>query len=206
LTPKYVSANFSLVETEQATRVDGRSARMPAAERREAILEAAVAEFARGGLHGTATEDIARRAGITQPYVFRLFGTKKALYLETIERCFDRIRREFAAAAEGAETGHEMEAMGRSYTRLLADQTLLLGQMHSYADCSDPDVREVVRRSYGALWEWVEKVTGAGPEQMRDFFAKGMLMNVIAAMDLVDLDAVWADECMGELRANRNRG
>src|SRR5919108_5370536 len=108
-------------ETPQAR--DGRSSRMPAAERREAILEAAMIEFSRGGLHGTATEDIARRAGITQPYVFRLFGTKKALYLATIERCFDRVRREFAAAADGAEAGGEMQAMGSAYARLLSDRT-----------------------------------------------------------------------------------
>src|SRR3954467_15926671 len=95
---------------------DGRSARMPAAERREAILEAAMIEFARGGLHGTATEDIARRAGITHPYVFRLFGTKKALYLETIERGFDRTQSVFAAAAETAsEPEEKLRAMGQAY-------------------------------------------------------------------------------------------
>src|SRR5437764_5972538 len=124
---------------------------MPAAERREAILEAAMAEFARGGLHGTATEDIARRAGITQPYVFRLFGTKKALYLETIERCFDRIHREFeAAAATAAAPEEKLQAMSRVYGPLLRDRSLLLGQMHSYADCSDAELRAVVRRRSAA--------------------------------------------------------
>ena len=146
-------------------KTDGRSARMPAAERREAILEAAMTEFALGGLHGTATEDIARRAGITQPYVFRLFGTKKALYLETIERCFDRIQREFEAAAATAEPEEKLQAMGKAYGPLLRDRSLLLGQMHSYADCSDPEVRAVVRRRYGELWEWVERASGAPPRR-----------------------------------------
>jgi AcrR family transcriptional regulator len=179
---------------------DGRSARMPAAERREAILEAALAEFSRGGLHGTATEDIARRAGITQPYVFRLFGTKKALYLATIERCFDRIRAAFEAAADAAEPGHELQAMGESYGPLLRDRSLLLGQMHSYADCSDPEVRALVSRRYGELWEWVERRSGAGSEEMLEFFAKGMLLNVIAAIDLRGLKDSWVTECLGELR------
>ena len=134
---------------------------MPAAERREAILEAALVEFARGGLHGTATEDIARRAGITQPYVFRLFGTKKALYIATIERCFDRIHRAFEAAVKAAEPGAELQAMGAAYGPLLRDRSLLLGQMHSYADCADPDVRAVVSRRYGELWDWVEQASGA---------------------------------------------
>jgi AcrR family transcriptional regulator len=179
---------------------DGRSARMPAAERREAILEAARIEFSRGGLHGTATEDIARRAGITQPYVFRLFGTKKALYLATIERCFDRIQRTFAAAADAAEPGKELQAMGQAYGPLLRDRSLLLGQMHSYADCSDPEVRALVSRRYGELWEWVERRAGANPDEMRDFFAKGMLLNVIAAIDLRGLKDAWVGECLGGLQ------
>jgi AcrR family transcriptional regulator len=170
---------------------------MPAAERREAILEAARIEFSRGGLHGTATEDIARRAGITQPYVFRLFGTKKALYLATIERCFDRIHHEFEVAATAAEPGSELQAMGEAYGPLLRDRSLLLGQMHSYADCSDPDVRAVVSRRYGELWEWVERTAGASSEQVRDFFAKGMLLNVIAAIDLRGLNDPWVTECLG---------
>jgi AcrR family transcriptional regulator len=172
---------------------------MPAAERREAILEAARVEFALGGLHGTATEDIARRAGITQPYVFRLFGTKKALYLATIERCFDRIQRAFEAAADAAEPGAELQAMGRAYGPLLHDRSLLLGQMHSYADCSDPEVRALVSRRYGELWEWIERRTGADSEEMLAFFGKGMLLNVLAAIDLRGLKESWVAECMGGL-------
>jgi AcrR family transcriptional regulator len=173
---------------------------MPAAERREAILEAARIEFSRGGLHGTATEDIARRAGITQPYVFRLFGTKKALYLATIERCFDQIQHTFEAAADAAEPGNELHAMGESYGPLLRDRSLLLGQMHSYADCSDPDVRALVSRRYGELWQWIEQRSRASGEEMLDFFAKGMLLNVIAAIDLRGLKDSWVTECLAELR------
>jgi AcrR family transcriptional regulator len=179
---------------------DGRSARMPAAERREAILEAAVIEFSRGGLHGTATEDIARRAGITQPYVFRLFGTKKALYLETIERNFDRIQREFQQAVEQAEPGQELRSMAVAYGPLLRDRTLLLGQMHSYADCADPEVQAVVRRRYGQLWDWVEQASGAEADDVREFFSRGMLLNVIAAIDLRGLRESWVAECLGEIQ------
>jgi AcrR family transcriptional regulator len=198
LTLKFVTANFPRMAT--VKRTDGRSARMPAAERREAILEAAMVEFARGGLHGTATEDIARRAGITQPYVFRLFGTKKALYLETVERGFDRIQHDFEAAARTAsEPAAKLQAMGEAYGPLLRDRSLLLGQMHSYADCSDPEVRAVVRRRYGDLWEWVQEASGATPEEVRLFFSKGMLLNVIAAMDLRGLSDPWVMDCLGDL-------
>src|SRR5579859_8026647 len=111
--------------------------RMSAAERREAVLEAAVAEFALRGLAGTSTEDVARRAAISQPYLFRLFPTKKALFLALVERCYQRIADAFTAAA-GDRTGEEaLEAMGEEYERLLGNRTLLLLQMHAYAACED---------------------------------------------------------------------
>ena len=55
--------------------------------RREEILAAAFDEFAEHGLDGTSTDVIARKAGVSQPYLFRLFGTKKELYLESVRRC-----------------------------------------------------------------------------------------------------------------------
>ena len=121
---------------------------MPAAERREMVLEAAVAEFAVHGLAGTSTEDVARRAGISQPYLFRLFPTKKALFLALVERCFQRVQDTFVAAA-GDLTGDEaLTAMADSYTRLLDDRTLLLLQMQIYAACSDPEIRDTTRAAY----------------------------------------------------------
>src|SRR6476661_803000 len=134
--------------------------RMPAAERREMVLEAAVAEFAAGGLAGTSTEDVARRAGISQPYLFRLFPTKKALFLALVERCFRRVEDTFTAAA-GDLTGDEaMTAMADSYTRLLDDRTLLLLQMQIYAACSDHEIRAATLSAYKRLWEMVERITG----------------------------------------------
>src|SRR5499427_10898176 len=113
--------------------------RMSAEQRREMVLEAAVAEFALHGLAGTSTESVARRAGISQPYLFRLFPTKKALFLALVERCYSRIEEAFIAAA-GDKTGDEaLDAMGDAYHRLLENRTLLLLQMQAYAACEDPD-------------------------------------------------------------------
>jgi AcrR family transcriptional regulator len=165
---------------------------MPAAERREMVLEAAVAEFAVHGLAGTSTEDVARRAGISQPYLFRLFPTKKALFLALVERCFHRVEDAFTAAA-GDLTGCEaLEAMGDEYHRLLDDRTLLLLQMQVYAACSDPEIRDAARIGYKHLWETVERITGLPFQAVVDFFAAGMLMNVAAAMDLRSVDERWA--------------
>src|SRR5262245_62640787 len=98
--------------------------RMSAAERRELVLEAAVAEFALHGMAGTSTEDVARRAGISQPYLFRLFPTKKALFLALVERCYLRIEEAFIAAA-GDKTGDAaLEAMGNADERVLQKRRL----------------------------------------------------------------------------------
>src|SRR3974390_1253685 len=109
--------------------------RMPAAERRELVLDAAVAEFAIHGLAGTSTEDVARRAGISQPYLFRLFPTKKALFLALVDRCFRQVAETFEAAAAGRTGEDALDAMGDAYHRLLEDRTLLLLQMQAYAAC-----------------------------------------------------------------------
>ena len=169
--------------------------RMSAAERREMVLEAAVAEFAVRGLAGTSTEDVARRAGISQPYLFRLFPTKKALFLALVDRCFRRVQETFVAAA-GDLTGDEaLAAMADSYTRLLDDRTLLLLQMQIYAACSDPEIRDTTRAAYKKLWEMVERITGLPFQTVVDFFAVGMLMNVAAAMDLPSVDERWTSWC-----------
>src|SRR5262245_58741803 len=166
-------------------------ARMPAAERRELVLEAAVAEFALHGMAGTSTEDVARRAGISQPYLFRLFPTKKALFLALVERCYLRIEEAFIAAA-GDKTGDAaLEAMGDAYERLLENRTLLLLQMQAYAACEDPDIRAATRAGYKRLWTLVERVSGLPFDQVVMFFAMGMLMNVAAAMDLPAVDERW---------------
>ena len=168
---------------------------MPAAERREMVLEAAVAEFAVHGLAGTSTEDVARQAGISQPYLFRLFPTKKALFLALVDRSFQRVEDAFTAAA-GDRTGDEaLDAMAKAYEILLEDRTLLLMQMQAYAACDDPEIRVATRTGYKHLWELVERITGLPFQRVVDFFAVGMLMNVAAAMDLPSVDERWTSWC-----------
>jgi AcrR family transcriptional regulator len=168
---------------------------MSAEERREAVLEAAVAVFAARGLAGAPTEDVARSAGISQPYLFRLFPTKKALFLALAERCFQRIEAAFTAAA-GDRTGEQaLDAMGEAYDQLLKDRTLLLLQMQVYAACDDPEIRDAARAGFKRLWALVERLSGVPYEEVVSFFAMGMLLNVAAAMDLPPLDERWTTWC-----------
>ncbi len=167
--------------------------RKSAEERREQILEVALAEFAAHGFEGGSTEAIARAVGISQPYVFRLFGTKKELFIATIERCMRGTLEMFQTAAAGLKGEEAKHAIGEAYVeRLATDPTYLHAQMQAYAASDDPQIREVVRAGYGALVEYVESVTGLPPDRVSHFFAKGMLLNVMASLDLLGADEGWA--------------
>jgi AcrR family transcriptional regulator len=164
-----------------------------AADRRAAVLDAAFDVFAERGLYGASTEEIARRAGISQPYVFRLFGTKKELFKAVVTRCFRRTLEIFQQAAEGKRGEEALHAIGEAYGELLRTNRLYLrAQMQAYAACGDPELCEVVRAGYGDLVAYVERVSGADSQTIAAFFARGMLMNVMASMDLVDAtDEPW---------------
>src|ERR671926_433448 len=167
--------------------------RQSAEERREAVLDAAQIEFAARGLHGASTEEIAARAGISQPYVFRLFGTKKELFKAVVARCFRETLEAFQRAAEGKRGEEALHAMGEAYTtRLLPDRTRLRAQMQAYAACDDPDICTVVRAGYGDLVSYVERVSGLPPAAVSAFFAQGMLLNVIASMGVQQSEEAWA--------------
>jgi AcrR family transcriptional regulator len=168
--------------------------RRTADERRASVLEAASAEFAVTGYHGTSTEAIAKRAGISQPYLFRLYRTKKDLFLDCIECGFGVVREVFREASEGLRGEEALEAMGRAYKELLADRRKLLVQMQAYAACDDTDVREAVRRGFRDVYSFVEARSGLDARCVSQFFAIGMLINVIAAMDLRGSQAQWAKQ------------
>jgi AcrR family transcriptional regulator len=168
---------------------------MTAGERREEVLAAAVAEFAAGGMAGTSTEDVARAAEISQPYLFRLFPTKKALFLALVDRCFRQVAEAFETAAADRVGEEALDAMADAYHRLLEDRTLLLLQLQSYAACDDPEIRDATRTGFKKLWALVERLSGLPYERVVTFFAMGMLMNVAAAMDLPAVDERWTRWC-----------
>jgi AcrR family transcriptional regulator len=173
--------------------------RKSAEERREEIVTAAFEHFAQSGYNGASTDAIARDAGISQPYLFRLFRTKRELFLACQQRSHDRIRETFERAAQGLPQEERLGAMGQAYVGLLGDRTRLLFQMQSYAACSDPEIQAVVRQRYGDMVERVTEVSGAAPHEVWQFFSFGMLLNVMASLDLeaiageVEWAKVWCD-------------
>jgi AcrR family transcriptional regulator len=172
------------------------STRISKEERRREIVEAATREFAIGGLHGTPVDAIAKQVGVSQPYLFQLFGTKKDLFIAAVKRAFERTVATFrTAAAEAGEDAGQADiliSMGAAYHQMLTDRSLLLMQMQAYAACSDEEIRDVVRDEMLRLVNFVQSASGAPEAAIREWLAYGMLMNVVASMDLTEVDADWA--------------
>jgi AcrR family transcriptional regulator len=171
--------------------------RVPASERREALTTAAVHEFAHGGLHGTPVERIARRVGVAQPYVFTLFATKRDLFLAAVELSFRHTRELFDHAASEFEAGRApddcedvLKAMGHAYRDMLTterERDWLMIQHQAFAACDDEVVRDRVHDLLAELVIHVQRVSGAEPERLDDFFRYGMWFNVAAALGVEDL-------------------
>jgi AcrR family transcriptional regulator len=163
--------------------------RKTAEERRDSVIAEASKEFATGGYAGTSTEAIARRVGVSQPYLFQLFGTKRELFIAVTRGCFGRTRAAFDASARQARTKDPaappeavLHAMADTYLALLRDRDMLRLQLQAYAACADPDIRAVVREEFAALYRSVAVASGAGEAALETWFAHGMLLNVAASI------------------------
>lgn len=171
--------------------------RSTAAARRDDVLDAALLEFADHGYEGASTEDIARQAGISQPYLFRLFGTKKELFKAAVARCLRETLELFQRAAEGKRGEDALHAIGDAYMQQLEeDRSRLRAQMQAYVASDDPEIREVVRAGYGDLVAYVRRVSGADWPTVWSFFATGMLLNVLASMHVDDQPEQWMQELL----------
>ena len=170
--------------------------RQTAGERREAVLAAAAHEFAHKGLHGGSTEAIAKAAGISHPYLFRLFGTKKELYLATCVRKMGELVEAFRTAMEGLQGREALEAAGQAYQELIVDRDRLLLMLQSHAACDDADVRKTVRATWRELTELIGGVAGVTDEEVADFFAKGMLLTMLDAMQVFTDRTPWGDRLL----------
>ena len=196
-----VSLDKTEFDSEYSLTMSATTTRQTADERREAVLEAAAREFSRKGLHGGSTDAIAKAAGISQPYLFRLFGTKKALYLATTERKMEELYQVFERASRGKSGQEALLAMGDAYRELIADRERLQLMLQCIAGAADdPDVREGMRRTWRDLVELAERASGEPPEAVSSFFAKGMLLNVLSAMQLEEDPTPWGDRLIAGCR------
>lgn len=161
---------------------------MPAADRYQQIVSAAMREFARTGYSGTTTAHIANTIGVSQPYVMRLVKTKRALFLaafdhacQTMEHLLRGAVGDIGSAAPAEARLEALRAAG--YHGVLADRDLMGMMLHAFAAAgADEQIRDVVRVRYERLFATVAEVTGGSPEQVRDLMAVGLLWQVIAVL------------------------
>lgn len=162
---------------------------MKAEDRKVLILEAAMEEYGRSGMHATSVEVIAERAGVSQPYIFRLFGTKAGLITAAIEHHTTLLRQAFRDAVEQREPGASpLEAMAVAYIGFMTDDVNSLRcQLHTWAAGSDPAIKDVAQRTYREIWEDIAELSGGTADEVRDFMGHGMLLTILAALDLTEL-------------------
>ncbi len=167
--------------------------RQSAGARRSSVLTAAIAEFAQSGYAGTSTEAIATRAGISQPYLFRLFGTKKDLFIATYNLVSARVEEAFIDAADGMHGEEAMHAMAAAYVELLQDPDLLQVQLHGFAAAAgDADIARACREGFHTLWHLIAERVDVDEEGLRQFFAHGMLLSVLSAINMLSIPEPWA--------------
>jgi len=160
------------------------------------MVAAAITAFTDHGYAGTTTDQVARLAGVSQPYVIRLFGTKQELFLAAVGHAAGRIEQRFRdAAAERAD----LDSLGAAYDDLLAERELITVLLHGFTASADPAIGPTVRDCFGRIYRTVRDLTGATEEEARDFLAKGMLLTILGAMQVIGPNAVPQEPWMAEL-------
>ncbi len=177
--------------------------RLTAQERTAQVVCAAIQAFAESGSAATKTDDIARRAGVSQPYVIRLFGSKQQLFIAASTRSCTRMEEVFRAAhadiPPGTESDEALSILGEAFKVLLDERELLLMLLHGFTASSDPAIGDAIRDRFGDIYHLIRELTGADANQARRFIASGMLLAVLAALQVVGTDALpvdWARELM----------
>ena len=167
--------------------------------RRDQVLDAATHEFATHGYHAASTAAIAKLAGISQPYIYALFPNKRELFLATHARMIDRLRSAFVEAARGGgDPAERLHRMGSAYKILInANRDDLLLQMQGHAAAGDPEIGPEVAIAFRSLFHDVLRASGGGEEEVAQFFACGMLINVTTALELPEIAAPILDVATG---------
>jgi AcrR family transcriptional regulator len=158
--------------------------RLSAEERREAILQAAISEFAVHGLNGASTEAIAERVGISQPYIFKIFGTKKELFIAAINRVYDDTLAAFRVGLTQHADQSPLDAMGGAFEAMVTSREELLMLLQSVASTADAEVREVVERRFRDLYAFLQQHSQEDDFEIQRFIGFGLFLAALSGMGL----------------------
>jgi TetR/AcrR family transcriptional regulator len=160
--------------------------RMASDERRVLVLKAATAVFGQRGYAGTTTDRVAAAAGVSQPYVVRMFGTKEKLFLAVLGRALDTLMAAFRRALAEESEVPVHERMGIAYADLLTDRGLLLSLMHGFVLGSDPEIGKTARAGFLEVYRFLKDEVGLTPAVASDFLAHGMMLNTLVGIRMTD--------------------
>ena len=163
--------------------------RLSSDERRAQIILAALTVFGSRGYEGATTDQVARVAGVSQPYVVRLFGTKENLFLATIEFAVERLLAVFRAALAASDEGGERpvgKRIGEAYVDLIEVRGLHQTLAHAYLLGSNPAIGAAARQGFARVWRFLRDEMGLDAEGARSFLAEGMLISTMIGLRIVD--------------------
>jgi AcrR family transcriptional regulator len=125
--------------------ISGPVTRLPAAERRLAIVEAALQVFSEGSYAGATTAEIAREAGVSEPILYRHFSSKRELYFACLDEAWRRIRTKLEARIEDVGPAEAWSSMRTSAMRELKTLLPSLWMQAITEAGEDPEIRRFVR-------------------------------------------------------------
>jgi AcrR family transcriptional regulator len=159
--------------------------RLSAADRREQILNAATAVFAERGYHGTTTDQVAQAAGISQPYVVRMFGTKQKLFLEVLQRALDLLFTAFRNALTDPGDGTTVKGrLGGSFIDLVGTTGVHRTLLHAFVSGNDPVIGAAAREGFVSIYRFLRDDAKFTPEEVESFLGGGMLISVLLGIEL----------------------
>ena len=180
-------------QTAQSPETTEPATRMKSPARRELILEAATTVFGERGYVGATTDAVAKAAGVSQPYVVRMFGTKEALFLAVLDRALERLLTSFRAALNDEPptlpTGEPVSVharLGIAYTELLSDRGLLLSLMHAFVLGAEPTIGERARQGFLEVYQFLRDDAGFTGAEANEFLSAGMLLNTMVGLRMAD--------------------
>ncbi len=194
----------SVTTTVSEKAVPETATRMRSEVRRESILDAATAVFGERGYFGATTDAVARVAGVSQPYVVRMFGTKEALFLEVLHRALAKLMATFRTALvdtvrlPDGVVEHPRVRIGRAYAELLSDRGLLLSLMHAFILGAEPVIGKSAREGFLDVYKFLRYEAGFTAVEADEFLAHGMMMNTMVGLRMAD-EYAHGDPCAVDL-------
>ncbi|NGM82065.1 TetR/AcrR family transcriptional regulator [Paenibacillus sp. 7124] len=160
--------------------------------RKSDIISAAIEVFAETGYYRATTAQVAERASISQPYIFRFFQTKELLLLTALEVSWARIIESFRQVVESASPQQLETDLITAYEKILEEhRNEVLLQMQAQT-IQEPSIREAMRVGFREVRQIVlgafRQAGIAHPEERTMLFlARGMLCNIAVAIGMPEL-------------------